>query len=155
MLYSFIPRDSPRGARDTDGNVRYFLRHWLVPLVSACYSTHMLTFFLKLLIRIAGNSAAVYIADLYIDGFTFTGNWFMLATTGFLLAAGNIFLKPLLKVLAFPLVFLTFGLFNVVINMLILWGVDILMPSLSIDGLLPLLWGTFVLSMVNMVFSIF
>ena len=41
----------------------------------------------------------------------------------------NIFIKPIIKLLAFPINFLTFGLFNLVINCGILYGIAYFIPQ--------------------------
>jgi len=56
----------------------------------------------------------------------------------------NSFIKPILKIITLPLRILTFGLFGLIINMLMIWLVDIFFPELIIAGLIPLFWLTFI-----------
>lgn len=112
-------------------------------------------FILKIIITIAANSLAVYIASQYIPGFTFTGDWPMLAATGFLLAIGHSIVRPILKVLTFPLIIITFGLFNFVINVIIIWGVHMLVPELGIQGIIPLIEATLLFSITNAMLHLF
>jgi putative membrane protein len=71
---------------------------------------------------------------------------------GLVLGVLNAVFRPLLKLISFPLIILTFGLFTVVINGLILWLVDYIFDFVAINDLLSLFWATFVISLVNMVF---
>jgi putative membrane protein len=62
-----------------------------------------------------------------------------LLLTAFFLALADYFLKPVLKAAALPLRMVTFGLFNLVINMGIIWLAASLLPSFSVEGVVPLL----------------
>jgi len=54
-----------------------------------------------------------------------------------------------LKILAFPIGCLTFGLAYLVINALMLWLSSLFVPGFKIDGFIPALIGTVLLSIVN------
>lgn len=57
-----------------------------------------------------------------------------------------------LKVITFPLSFLTFGLFLLVINALILLIASKVVPGFSIRGFFAAFWGALVLALVGVVF---
>ena len=61
----------------------------------------------------------------------------------------NATVKPVLKILGFPLTILTLGLFLLVINVIIVKLADFLMDSFSVDGLLNALLFSLGLSVVN------
>ncbi len=46
----------------------------------------------------------------------------------------NFFLKPILKFISWPLRVVTFGLFTIIINMLLLWIVETIFPQLIFPG---------------------
>jgi len=77
-------------------------------------------------------------------GIEFTAPWQVLVLVGGVLGLVNFFIKPILKIITLPLRILTFGLFSLVINMLMVWMVDILFPELTILGLIPLFWTTII-----------
>jgi len=77
-------------------------------------------------------------------GIEFTAPWQVLVLVGGVLGLVNFFIKPILKIITLPLRILTFGLFSLVINMLMVWMVDILFPELTIPGLIPLFWTTII-----------
>ena len=108
---------------------------------------------IKFAIKTAANAAAVYIASNIIEGFTFSGNLLMLIGIGVALAIFQLFVYPIIKIVAFPIVFLSFGLFGTLITMAALWGIDYFVPQLTIDGIIPLILGTAILSAVNLLFS--
>lgn len=63
----------------------------------------------------------------------------------------NAIVKPILKILGFPITVLTLGLFLLVINVIIVKMADYLMSSFSVDGFLAALLFSFALSLVNAV----
>jgi putative membrane protein len=55
-------------------------------------------------------------------------------------------LKGVLVFISLPLIFLTFGLFLFVVNMLLLWVTDKLVSSLEIKGVVPLAMASLCIS---------
>lgn len=108
---------------------------------------------IKFLLKAAVNSAAIYTADILVDGFTFSGDFVILAAIGLALAIFQTIVYPVIKIAAFPLVFLSFGLLGSIVNLLVLWGIAQFVPQLTIDGIVPLLLGAVVISIANFVFS--
>ena len=112
----------------------------------------------KILSHIFVNATAFYAAQYFIDGITIEQGTTLQETLlifgllGALLWIGNAIIKPILKILTFPAIIITFGLFNVVLNILIIWGVDILVPQLQIAGFWDLLLATVIISLVSSLF---
>jgi len=103
----------------------------------------MWTLFLQIIAGILG----IFLAERFVPGVSFTGDWKTLIIAGGILGLLNLFIKPILKIITIPLRILTFGLFGLVINMLIVWVTDIIFPELIIRGIVPLfltsviVWG--------------
>ncbi len=91
-----------------------------------------------LLFQIIAGILGIFLAERFVPGVVFTGDWKALAIAGGILGLLNFFLKPILKIITLPLKILTFGLFGIVVNMLIIWIVDIIFPELVIPGIIPL-----------------
>jgi len=102
-----------------------------------------------LLIRILANSGAIFIADRVVPGFIFKGNFTDLLIAGAVIGAINALIKPLLKLLSFPVILLTLGLFNIIINIFLLVLAANLLPSLRIYGISAAFWGVVILSLAN------
>jgi putative membrane protein len=68
---------------------------------------------------------------------------------GLILAAANTIIKPILKIISAPLIFITLGLFIIVINGIILFGVDWFVEELSINGFWGYFWGVIIVSLIN------
>lgn len=55
----------------------------------------------------------------------------------------------LLKILTFPLIVLTFGIFWFVINALMLKFASLFVPGFHVQGFAPAFWGAIILSLLN------
>ena len=109
----------------------------------------------RAILKIAVNAGAMYLAAAFLNDVVLdTGGSRLefigiLTLVGAVVWIGNSIIKPILKVLTFPLILVTFGLFNIILNMLILWGADILLPQLEITGFLTLFLASLIVSVVN------
>jgi len=113
------------------------------------YTVKMLSF----IIRILGNAVALYVAFLIAPGFVVSGSWEQYLIAGLVLALLNMVVRPILKVVSFPLIILTLGLFTFIINILMLWILDYLVSFVTIEGFMALVWATIIVSIVNLFFS--
>lgn len=113
---------------------------------------------MRFLYQVLANAVAIIVASRFIAGFGFavapTEILPTLLWVSFLITLVNFFLKPILKLITGPIIFLTLGFFTIVINMFLLYLVDYLVPELKINGLEPLFWATILFGIVNTIFSI-
>ncbi len=84
-------------------------------------------------------------------GIPFAANWQILILIGFIFGLINFFIKPILKAIVLPLRILTLGLFGLVINMGIIWVVDLFFKELTVPWFLPLFWITLIIWGLNLV----
>jgi len=96
-----------------------------------------------------------WLAVKFIPGVEFAGSMKYLIFAGVFLGLINFFIKPILKIITLPLRVLTLGLFGFVINMLIIWAVDILFTELIIQGLIPLFWTTLLIWGISFLFGLY
>lgn len=89
-----------------------------------------------------------------LHGF-YVQNWGVAIIAALLLGLANATLGFLLKVMTFPLILLTFGLFSFVVNALVLLAVAAVVPGFSINGFWPALLGALVLAAVNFAWGAF
>jgi|SRR3989344_416513 len=80
-----------------------------------------------------------------VFGFQLTAFWQILILVGGILGIFNSFIKPIIKTITLPLRIITFGLFSLILNMLIIWLLDIFFLELTITGLIPLFWTTVII----------
>ena len=95
----------------------------------------------------------LWLATVFIPGVGVKGSIQMLLLAGAILGVLNFFLRPLLKKITLPLRIITLGLFGFVINMFMVWIVDIFFPELIIPGIIPLFWTTLVIWALSYIIS--
>lgn len=103
----------------------------------------------KLILQILANALAIAIAAYFIDSISFTGNIINYAIVGAILTVANLIIRPILKIISAPLIFISFGLFLVIINAIILFGVDLFIDELTITGIWGYVWATLIIAILN------
>jgi putative membrane protein len=111
-------------------------------------------FFVRLLV----NAAALWVATRLVPGVTFAGDWPAFFGVALTFGVINAFIRPVARILTFPLIIVTLGLFALVINGLMLWLTSSLSASLGlgfhVDGFWPAFWGALVVSIVSTLLSL-
>ena len=112
----------------------------------------------KFFIRWAINALALYVAILVVPGIDFDGDWTGLLWLALIIGLLNALVRPLLKLLTFPLIILTLGLFTIVINTIVLMLTSSIGQAfnlgLSVDGFWPAVLGSLVISIVSTILSV-
>ena len=93
-------------------------------------------------------TAAVCVAAFIVPGIGFD-DWPSLIIASLVLGILNAFVKPVLQLLALPIVVVTFGLFLLVINALLLKVTASLVPGFHVAGFWPSVGGSIVISLVS------
>ncbi len=114
---------------------------------------------MELLARTVGNAAGLWLAVTFVGGLSVAGaptttalvvNYLVL---GFVLALVNSIIKPIASFLAFPLYVLTFGLFALVVNGLMLMLTSALSGTLGVGmhvaGMGSAILGSIIVSIVS------
>lgn len=109
--------------------------------------------FRKLILQIIVGAVGIWLATELIDGVVFTGPIKTLLTAGLVLGLINFFIKPILNLITLPLRIITFGLFSLIINMGIVWLIEILIPQFDIAGLYSLFWATILIWALSLIAS--
>jgi putative membrane protein len=68
------------------------------------------------ILQILVNAGALYVAVYLLDGITFIGEWWKLLLVAIAFSLLNTYLRPLLRILTFPITIVTMGIFLLVIN---------------------------------------
>jgi len=97
------------------------------------------------------NALALWLAAYVVSGFFLeqTVTTYIEVTVVFTLL--NLFIRPFLKLLLSPLIIITLGLGVVVVNALMLYILDWALSSVTIAGLVPLVYATLIIGAVNLV----
>ena len=108
-------------------------------------------FLFRLLINVVAILIIAYIAPslIRVDGFLAA------LVAAILLGIVNTIIRPILVILTFPLTLLSFGLFLLVVNGLMLWLVSALMRGFHVNGFWGALFGSILISIVSWILSKF
>ncbi len=79
------------------------------------------------------------------------GSAFMAALV---LGLANAVVRPIMVVLTFPITIVTFGLFLLVVNALMLWMVATIVPGVRVKGFGSAFLGSLVLSLLNLLIGV-
>jgi len=108
-----------------------------------------------------GTAAATWAAVWVVDGFEFSGEWWQVLIVAIAIGLANAVLRPILKLISFPLIAATLGLFRIVVNavvlQLVVWlaGPDLLDLGLTSDGFFrSTLWASIIISVVGWVIGL-
>lgn len=109
------------------------------------------------LIRLLINAAALWIATQVVPGVTHDGGPLPMLGVALVFGVLNASLRPVAKILTFPLIILTLGIFALVINGLMLWLTSSLSSALGlgfhVSGFWAAFWGGLVVSIVSTILS--
>ena len=108
---------------------------------------------LKTILHLLLNAAIFLVLSKIVPGFYVQG-WPAAILASLVLGVVNATFGLVLKILAFPLILLTFGLFLFVVNAIVILLVAFLVPGVSINGFLPALIAALVISAVNLFWKI-
>jgi putative membrane protein len=112
---------------------------------------------MRFLIRLIVNAAALWVATRVVPGVTFSGGYLPFFGVALVFGVVNAFIRPVAKVLTFPLIIVTFGIFALVVNGLMLWLTSSLAGALDlgfhVSGFWSAFWGALVVSVVSTVLS--
>jgi putative membrane protein len=108
---------------------------------------------LRLIIHILSNAIGIWASARLVHGIHFQGSWKWLILAGAVLGFINFFIKPIVKIISLPLIWITLGLFTVVINVFLFNLVAKIVPHLVIDTWTAAFWAVIVISIINFVVS--
>lgn len=112
----------------------------------------------KILIQVAVNAVALWVAVQVVDGIDFTGEWWELLIVALIFALVNTFLRPILRIITLPITIVTLGLFLLVINALLLLLTGAVAGDLGlefvVDGFFAALLGAIIISLVSLAITL-
>jgi putative membrane protein len=115
------------------------------------YRALMTGFLLRLLV----NAAALWVATRVVSGVSYAGDWLPFFGVALIFGAVNAVLGLIAKILTFPLIIITLGLFILVVNGLMLWLTSAISGALGlgfrVEGFWAAFWGALVVSVVSTV----
>jgi putative membrane protein len=113
-----------------------------------------MVFLRRLVIMWLFNILALWVAEKLVDGISFSGDFGVIVVAGLVFALVNMILKPVVKLLAIPLILLTLGIALFFINILMLYITDWLVSGFKITHFGAAVWATIVIWGVNWILQI-
>lgn len=107
---------------------------------------------MKLLFQWIIATVAIIIAAYIVPGTSVTLPGAIIAAV--VLGALNLFIRPILLILTFPITVVTLGFFSLVINALLVMLASLIVPGFDVTGFWTALFFALVLAVVNWVFHI-
>jgi putative membrane protein len=111
------------------------------------------------LVRLLVNAAALWVATRLVPGVIYAGGWLPFLGVALVFGVINAVIRPIAKLLTFPLIIVTLGLFALVVNGLMLWLTSALAARLglgfTVSGFWAAFWGALVVSIVSTILSMF
>jgi putative membrane protein len=112
---------------------------------------------MRFVLRLLITAAALWVAVKLVPGITYQGDWVPFLVVALVFGLLNAVIRPVLKLLTLPIIFLTLGLFALVINGLMLWLASSFAEGLGIqfhvDGCWTAILGALVVSIVSALLS--
>ncbi|MEP6994003.1 MAG: phage holin family protein [Acidobacteriota bacterium] len=110
-------------------------------------------------LRLFINAVALWVAVQIVPGIHYEGGPLPFLGVALLFGVVNAFIRPALKLLTLPLIFVTFGLFALVINGGMLWLTSVMATALGlnfhVDGCWTAILGALIVSVVSVLLSVF
>jgi putative membrane protein len=109
----------------------------------------------KLLIRWVCNVIALFVAAWILSGISYGDQWWTLFIAAAVFTVVNAWVKPLLTLLSLPFIVVTLGLFYFLINVLMLYLTDWIVPDFEIR---TFWWGVLaaiIVSIINGLLNMF
>ncbi len=108
--------------------------------------------FVALLVRLAITAVAFAVAEAVLSGMEVSGGFWTYLWIALIFGVVNAIIGTILHILALPLTILTFGLFAILVNALLLEITDALTSKLTIDDFFwTTIWATIIISVVSIV----
>jgi putative membrane protein len=108
--------------------------------------------FMVLLLRLVITAAAFAVAEAVLPGMEVSGGFWTYLWIAVIFGLVNTIIGTILHILALPLTILTFGLFAILVNALLLEITDALTSKLTIDDFWwTTIWATLIIAVVSIV----
>src|SRR5688572_8197631 len=100
---------------------------------------------MRFVVRLLVNAAALWVATRMVPGVSYSGGWMAFLGVPLIFGVVNTIVGFATKLLTFPLIIVTLGLFIFVINGLMLWLTSAVSSALGLGfdvaGFWPAFWG--------------
>ncbi len=103
--------------------------------------------------RLVGNLAALWVASSLLDGMDYGDSFWTLLLAAAVFTIANWIVKPIVTILAIPLIILTLGIAYFFVNVLMLLLTEWIVSDFVIDGFWTLVGAVIIVWVVNLVIA--
>ncbi len=106
---------------------------------------------MHLILSIVAAAIGVYLTINIVPGISIAGGWVTILMVSLVWSVVITVIRPVLSILTLPITILTLGLFSFVLNALLFWAMELIVPGFDVAGFVPALLGSIVLSIITWV----
>ena len=99
------------------------------------------------------NVAAIWVASIFVDGVDYSEDYWVLIVAGLVFGLVNFLVKPIIKLLAIPIIVITLGIALFFINLLMLYITSWIVAGFDLDSFMSAVWATVIIAAVNWVLT--
>ena len=99
------------------------------------------------------NVAAIWVASIFVDGVDYSEDYWVLIVAGLVFGLVNFLVKPIIKLLAIPIIVITLGIALFFINLLMLYITSWIVAGFDLDSFMSAVWATAIIAAVNWVLT--
>lgn len=107
----------------------------------------------KLIVTFAANLTGLFIAAYFVPELQITNGPASVLSIALIISIVNLTIRPFIKLILSPLIFITFGIFTILINAFLLYFIDIFSASITISGLWPIIGASHIISLINIIIN--
>jgi len=101
-----------------------------------------------MLIKLGINVFALMVVEYLVPGFSFDTIW-AAVVTAVVIGIVNMFIKPVLQIVALPISIVTLGISAFLINVALLWGIAYFVPGFEITSFTTAIIASIVMAVVS------
>jgi putative membrane protein len=109
----------------------------------------------ELVLRFAGNLAALWVACEIFDEMTYGDSFWVLLLAALVFTIVNWIVKPIVAILSIPLIIITLGVAYFFVNVLMLLLTSAVVPDFAVGGFWTYVGATIVIWLVNLIIGAF
>ena len=100
-------------------------------------------------LKYLGTVAAVYLTVSLVPGISVSGEWMTILLVALVWSVITMVIKPVLGILTLPITIITFGLFSLILNALLFYAMQWVVPGFAVSGFWTAFLGAIVLSILT------
>ncbi len=110
---------------------------------------------MRLILKLLINALGLWVAGELVSGIDLEGDFWTIVLVALIFGLVNTFIKPVLKILSFPIIIISLGLFTLVINAAMLGLTAAITDAMAIADFWSAVLGAIIISVISAVLNTF